>query len=72
MYSVSAYYYARLAAEIPYYILVPTVYCNIYYWGLDLSTEHWYTYPVHNLTLCLMFACASSYAIFAAALLPNK
>lgn len=72
MYTVSSYYTARLIAEFPFYIIVPTLYCNIYYWGLGLSTEHWYTYPVHNLILCEMFACASSYSFFAAALLPNK
>lgn len=72
MYAVSSYYVARVITEIPFYIIVPTLYSNIYYWGLDLSTEHWYTYLVHNLILIELFACASSYALFAAALIPNK
>lgn len=46
MYSVTAYFFGKIIAELPASILTPTIFGCIVYFAIGLSTEHPYTFWV--------------------------
>jgi hypothetical protein len=47
MYSVSAYFFGKVIAELPVSILTPVVFGCISYFAIGLSTVHSYTFPLY-------------------------
>ncbi len=47
MYSVTAYFFGKVIAEIPASIIVPVLFGCIVYFSIGLSTVHAYTFPLY-------------------------
>ena len=46
MYSVSAYFWAKILSEMPSSILTPTIFGAICYFLIGFNTDHWYKFPL--------------------------
>lgn len=46
MYSVTAYFFAKIIAELPASILTPVIFGSISYYAIGLSTVHAYKFPL--------------------------
>jgi ATP-binding cassette subfamily G (WHITE) protein 1 len=46
MYSVTAYFFGKVIAEIPISIITPVLFGCIVYFSIGLSTAHAYTFPL--------------------------
>lgn len=46
MYSVSAYFFSKVIAELPASIITPILYGTIVHYSVGLSTVHTYSIPV--------------------------
>ena len=55
MYSVSAYFWAKIASEFPMTILIPTLQLSVAYFAIGMNTDQWYKFPVCIMTCCLMY-----------------
>jgi hypothetical protein len=47
MYSVSAYFFGKLIAEIPATIITPIIHSSVIYFVVGLSTANSWTFPLH-------------------------
>jgi ABC-type multidrug transport system permease subunit len=45
MYSVSAYFWAKIYSEFPSSVLTPTIFGSICYYLIGFSTVFWYKFP---------------------------
>lgn len=60
MYSPTAYFLAKFASEIPGYIIFPSVYCLICYFGVQLNTESASHYLIfHAYSILLVMSCSA-------------
>ena len=48
MYSVSAYFFGKVIAELPASILTPVIYGSIVYFSIGLSTVYAYKFPIYR------------------------
>ena len=46
MYSVSAYFWAKIFSEFPSSLLTPTMFGAIVYYAIGFNTEEWYKFPL--------------------------
>jgi ATP-binding cassette, subfamily G (WHITE), member 2 len=46
MYSVSAYFWAKIFSEFPSSVLTPTIFGSICYYLIGFNTMFWYKFPV--------------------------
>lgn len=46
MYSVSAYFWAKIYSEFPSSLLTPTIFGSICYYLIGFSTIYWYKFPM--------------------------
>lgn len=85
MYSVSAYFFGKVIAEIPASILTPVIYGSIVYYSIGLSTVYAWKFPLYcklNLPiliylilvglLVLIYAASGSYALIISTLFSDK
>ena len=83
MYSVSAYFFGKVIAEIPASILTPVIYGSIVYFSIGLSTVYAWKFPLYckfNIyettflvgLLILIYAASGSYALIISTLFSDK
>lgn len=83
MYSVSAYFFGKVIAEIPATILTPVIYGCIVYFSIGLSTVYAWKFPLYcKFIVCLIFisvglliliySAAGSYALIISTLFSDK
>jgi len=72
MYSVSAYFFGKVIAELPASILTPVIYGCIVYFSIGLSTVYAYKFPVYLGLLILIYSASGSYALIISTLFADK
>lgn len=72
MYSVSAYFWAKIVSELPSSILTPGIFGSIVYYAIGFSTVHWYKFPVFLLILFLIYNASGSYALIIGTIFSDK
>jgi ABC-type multidrug transport system permease subunit len=72
MYTVGAYYVARLIVELPAAIISPLIFTSIIYFAVDLSTEHTYTFVVAVCINILVYLASGTWSLIFASYFENK
>lgn len=72
MYSVSAYFFGKVIAELPASILTPVIYGCIVYFSIGLSTVYAYKFPIYLGLLILIYSASGSYALIISTLFADK
>jgi len=72
MYSVSAYFWAKIISEFPSSLLTPVVFGSIVYFVIGLNTNEWYKFPIFLLSLFLIYNSSSGYALIIGTLFSDK
>jgi len=72
MYSVTAYFFGKVIAEIPISIITPTLFGCIVYFSIGLSTAHAYTFPLFLGILILIYCTGGSYALIISSIFSDK
>lgn len=72
MYSVSAYFWAKIISEMPSSILTPGIFGSIVYYAIGFSTVDWYKFPVFLLILFLIYNASGSYALIIGTIFSDK
>jgi ATP-binding cassette subfamily G (WHITE) protein 1 len=83
MYSVSAYFFGKIIAELPASILTPVIYGSIVYFAIGLSTVYSYTFPLYcNISmllnddlvgiLILIYSSGGAYALIISSIFSDK
>jgi len=60
MYSVSAYFFGKVIAELPVSILTPALFGVIVYFAIGLSMVHTWTFPLFCKQILLMISSGHS------------
>lgn len=63
MYDASSYFLAKVTSELPMNTILPTIYCIIVYWSINLNTTHAYNFIIFWMTVFLSNLATSSYAL---------
>ena len=71
MYSVSAYFWAKILSEFPMSIIQPGLQIAITYFAVGLNTNEWYKFPVALLTACLAYNAFSGCGYILGTAIPN-
>ena len=71
MYKVGPYFWAKVSSELPFSIMMPSVFGCIVYWtvGLNPGVGHFFTFL---LTLILIYNASSGYSLIISASFANK
>jgi ABC-type multidrug transport system permease subunit len=72
MYSVSAYFWAKIYSELPSSILTPALFGSICYYLIGFNTEYWYKFPVFLLILFLIYNASGGYSLILGTLFSDK
>jgi len=72
MYSVSAYFFARVLSEYPMGILSPCLFGCINYHLIGFNTQEWYKFPAHLALLTLLYNTAGSFALILGTMFSDK
>lgn len=72
MYSVTAYFFGKVFAELPASILTPVIYGSIVYFAIGLSTVFAYKFPVYLGLMILIYSASGSYALIISTLFSDK
>lgn len=72
MYSVSAYFFAKVIAEIPASLLTPVIFGSIVYFAIGLNTNLWYKFPLFLAILVLLYCAAGSYSLIISTIFSDK
>ena len=72
MYSVSAYFFGKVIAELPASLLTPVIYGCIVYYAIGLSTVFAWKFPLYLGLMILIYAAAGSYALIISTLFADK
>jgi len=72
MYSVSAYFWAKIYSELPSSILTPTLFGSICYFLIGFNTQEWYKFPVFLLILFLIYNASGGYSLILGTLFSDK
>lgn len=63
MYSVSAYFWAKIISEFPSSLLTPALFGSIVYYAIGLNTAVWDKFPLFLLIVFLIYNASSGYAL---------
>lgn len=72
MYSVTAYFFGKVIAELPASILTPVIFGAIVYFAIGLSTVFAYKFPLFLGILILLYSAAGSYALIISTMFADK
>lgn len=72
MYSVTAYFFGKVIAELPASILTPVIFGAIVYFAIGLSTVAAYKFPLFLGILILLYSAAGSYALIISTMFADK
>lgn len=72
MYTVSAYFFAKVISEYPMGILSPVLFGCIEYWAIGFNSQEWYKFPAHLGLLTLLYNTSGSYALILGTLFSDK
>jgi len=72
MYSVSAYFWAKIYSELPSSILTPALFGCICYFLIGFNNEEWYKFPVFLLILFLIYNASGGYSLILGTLFSDK
>jgi len=72
MYSVSAYFFGKVIAELPVSILTPALFGVIVYFAIGLSMVHTWTFPLFLGILILIYSAGGSYALIISTIFSDK
>jgi len=63
MYSVSAYFWAKIISEFPSSTLTPIIFGSIVYYAIGFNTDEAYKFPCFLAILFLIYNASSGYAL---------
>jgi ABC-type multidrug transport system permease subunit len=72
MYKVGPYFWAKISSELPFSIMMPSIFGCIVYFCVGLNTENAGCFFVYLLTLILIYNAASGYSLIISAIFSNK
>jgi len=72
MYSVSAYFWAKIFSELPSSFLTPVVFGSINYFLIGFNTMFWYKFPLFLGILFLIYNASGGYALIIGTLFSDK
>lgn len=72
MYSVSAYFWAKIFSEFPSSLLTPTIFGGIIYYLIGFSQAEWYKFPLFLVILFLIYNASSGYALILGTIFSDK
>jgi hypothetical protein len=72
MYSVSAYFWAKIFSEMPSSILTPTIFGSICYYLIGFNTVFWYKFPLFLIILFLIYNASGGYALILGTIFSDK
>lgn len=72
MYSVSAYFWAKIFSEFPTSLLTPTLFGAIVYYAIGFSTVYWYKFPLFLTILFLIYNASAGYALILGTIFADK
>ena len=72
MYCVTAYFFAKVFAELPSSVLTPILHGCITYFAIGYNTDEAYKFPVFLLIMFLMYNSAAAYALVIGATFSDK
>uniref|UniRef100_A0A7S3CN10 Uncharacterized protein n=1 Tax=Strombidium rassoulzadegani TaxID=1082188 RepID=A0A7S3CN10_9SPIT len=72
MYSVSAYFWAKIISEFPSSLLTPVIFGSIVYFIIGLNDVFWYKFPLFLTIIFLIYNASSGYALIIGTLFSDK
>jgi len=72
MYKVGPYFWAKISSEMPFSIMMPSIFGCIVYFAVGLNTANAGCFFVFLLTLILIYNAASGYSLIISAIFSNK
>lgn len=72
MYSVSAYFWAKIYSELPSSILTPTLFGSICYFLIGLNTQEKDKFPIFLVILFLIYNASGGYSLIIGTLFSDK
>lgn len=72
MYSVSAYFWAKIFSEFPSSLLTPTIFGSIVYFMIGFNTVLWWKFPMFLLILFLVYNASAGYALILGTVFSDK
>jgi len=72
MYSVSAYFWAKIFSELPSSIMTPTVFGSIVYFLIGFNHELWWKFPLFLIILFLIYNASGGYSLIIGTLFSDK
>lgn len=72
MYKVGPYFWAKISSELPFSIMMPSIFGCIVYFCVGLNSNNAGCFFVYLLTLILIYNAASGYSLITSAIFSNK
>lgn len=72
MYKVGPYFWAKISSELPFSIMMPSIFGCIVYFCVGLNSNNAGCFFVYLLTLILIYNAASGYSLIISAIFSNK
>jgi ATP-binding cassette subfamily G (WHITE) protein 1 len=72
MYTVSAYFWAKIFSELPMSMLMPTLQAVVVYFALGLNMEEWYKFPIFLTTSILCYNAFTGFGYILGTSIHNK
>ena len=72
MYSVTAYFFGKVIAEIPSSLINPLIYGVVVYFAVHLSNVHSYTFVLSMVILVITYWCGNAVGMVISCIFSNK
>lgn len=72
MYSVSAYFFAKVFSDLPISLSVPIAFGSIVYFVVGLNTVYWWKFLLFLIILVILYMTAGSYALIISSVVSTK